>query len=799
MPARLAPLVVVLALALPAPAFADAPVVPILSGGELHWVGSAHREFHERDTDELGGHYYEDHQSDVAWDTRMLVAGNYADAPAVDFPNGFVLATESKTTLGSGSSHIDELDCYSPGECEAPTSHDCTWTETTNGAGGGPIDDPPGQRWAVASMGGTNDGRTNYTCADQYNVYNPSLFENCELVPDQADACGTIVTFPPTPLEGDAAATITEHFDHSAPDANCGPADVVCPQTGSSTLTISCALCVTGIHYQQPDLPGRGWADVPSTGTFDGNEVRISATVHNATGKDITAPVRFRDLTTQRDLPAATGGQQPAGEVTFPANADTQVVLDWDTEGFAWYAPHTSDPHKISVLTPYGGAREDLRVRPKPVLLVHGYNSDATTWDGYPDLFKGRRDDWLAQAVSGMNTNPDEGNTLLGNAQILGHAIAKLRDDQDAEHVDLVVHSMGGLISRQYLQSVAPSDPDNRPVVSHLVMLGTPNLGSECAYVAYASGSHGWPTIQLMPTYLITKFNPVVTDTKGTKLSVLAGTSKLGAITNSVCGLNEPNDLVVWKNSAFWTLSDTALQPGLRHTSMTGDAQAFNSFVAPHLAVTPDGPAARRSVRAAAARALAAKAPARPGMAVDGLALAQRAKIPAHRTRRVALRVAGGRAVGVMVLAPGGMRAALLDPRGRAVATTTSDGSFAQLAARVHRRGTWHVALTNRGAQVTTVTVAARIDRDPFVVAPSLKRHGKRLTLTVRVRGAGARPGVTALAHALAKRGGKSRRVRLRRRGARYGATLKPLAGGTIVTVTVRGARGKRIAEASAG
>ena len=55
--------------------------------------------------------------------------------------------------------------------------------------------------------------------------------------------------------------------------------------------------------------------------------------------------------------------------------------------------------------------------------------------------------------------------------------------------MDLVVHSMGGLISRQYLHSIAPSDPDKRPVVDHLVMLGTPNMGSQCAYLAWGVGS----------------------------------------------------------------------------------------------------------------------------------------------------------------------------------------------------------------------------------------------------------------------------------------------------------------------
>src|SRR5262249_36342852 len=131
--------------------------------------------------------------------------------------------------------------------------------------------------------------------------------------------------------------------------------------------------------------------------------------------------------------------------------------LDWDTEGFAWYLPHKADPHKIAVLTPYGGARRDLAVRPKPVLLVHGWNAKPSTWDGYPDNFTGVRKDWLVKVVSGMNTNPWTGDSIDQNGRVLARTIEQLRNEQDAEHVDLVVHSMGGLISRWYLQFAAPS------------------------------------------------------------------------------------------------------------------------------------------------------------------------------------------------------------------------------------------------------------------------------------------------------------------------------------------------------
>ncbi len=48
----------------------------------------------------------------------------------------------------------------------------------------------------------------------------------------------------------------------------------------------------------------------------------------------------------------------------------------------------------------------------------------------------------------------------------------------------IVAHSMGGLISRHYIhQFMPPNYQDGRPQIAHLVMLGTPNMGSPCADV----------------------------------------------------------------------------------------------------------------------------------------------------------------------------------------------------------------------------------------------------------------------------------------------------------------------------
>lgn len=824
----------------------DAPVVPILNGGQLHWTGTATRTYTGSSVSDTYIDSTDDAHATITWDTRYLLAGHHADDPVTPTGNdadgpGIVYAQSFNAVLGTGSEHTTATceepqageDCQYTLDQAGESDQTCNWKERSGGAAAFVADDAGLQyaveAWGIGASGNTKvNGTSDYSCATADNLYDPTLFANCSTITaNDAYLCGTIFSFP-DPAAGGDGGPITQSFDHTTSSAYCGRSDdhESCQQTGHSTLTASCALCVTDIRYQQPDLPGRGWTDVAGPGTFDGNTVRITATIHNATDQSITAPVRFRDLTTKRDLPAAAGGEQPAAQVAFPAKADTTVTLDWDTEGFAWYAPHTADPHKIAVLTPYGAARRDLPVRPKPVMLVHGFNADSSTWNGYASNFTGVRDDWLVWTADGMNTDPVHGNTLFTNGQILGRDIEKLREEFDAEHVDLVVHSMGGLISRSYLNYQAPDDPDHRPVVDHLVMLGTPNEGSNCAdriagvawgasfLSGHGSGAktfgtgEGAPSFELMPEYLQNVFNVRVTDTKGTKFSVLAGLAppKWQETMHVLCNLQKPNDLVVWKTSAFWTIADTATQDGLMHTDMTHDATAFQTFVAPRLEVTPEGAASRaaaprtagaRVARAASvAGARSAAAPKAPSSTTGdpGMSLVASSVVPGHATRRVPIQVPSGSKLAVLLLGASGVDATLVDPQHKTAATApASAGDVGSIMAATTRHGRWTLVLHNTGTTTADVALGAVIDGDSYRVVPKLRAAGKQLALTVSVAGAGGRP--TAKAYAKALDGsGTAETVTLRRHGSTFTGTVKPFAAGTAVLVNVKGRNGTRTA-----
>ncbi|MBX3170982.1 MAG: alpha/beta fold hydrolase [Candidatus Eremiobacteraeota bacterium] len=122
----------------------------------------------------------------------------------------------------------------------------------------------------------------------------------------------------------------------------------------------------------------------------------------------------------------------------------------------------------------------------KPVLLVHGFNSGASTWTNMHT--------WLVRdganqdgGVISPNSGKVDGegrvfamqfsracNSLANNAAELRQAIDRISAATGSPEVDVVGHSMGGLDARAYI------DQGNEKV-DHLVMLATPNHGSVLA------------------------------------------------------------------------------------------------------------------------------------------------------------------------------------------------------------------------------------------------------------------------------------------------------------------------------
>ncbi|MBB6425320.1 triacylglycerol lipase [Sphingopyxis sp. JAI128] len=345
-------------------------------------------------------------------------------------------------------------------------------------------------------------------------------------------------------------------------------------------------------------------------GTIDGNIVRLTAVVANDSPEEKAATVKFRD-TYKGDK---WDGAKPDGllgevSITVPAGEQREVQLKWDSSGYAWFddgRPRFTQRIKAEV-EDKGKKVDDmtrnLKVAPKPLVLVHGLWSNWRAWESWQNILTTSHSyDWKAFPVGEkpehgrMNTGDEMGNfgptnTIAQNAVELGNYVRYAQKDRNAWHVDLVAHSMGGLISRRYIHATMPTYPDGKPQVSHLVMLETPNRGSSCAdliSIPLELAGRSMDALRELRPINVLRFNAENNNSKGVPFSVLAGNPL-----PPVCRMLSRNDGVVAEPSAKWIITDNETQTIL-HTSMTG-TEPFASFVKPRVALGPGKQAAEGS------------------------------------------------------------------------------------------------------------------------------------------------------------------------------------------------------------
>jgi pimeloyl-ACP methyl ester carboxylesterase len=480
-------------------------------------------------------------------------------------------------------------------------------------------------------------------------------------------------------------------------------------------------------HHPFPNKTA--WEDV-GEGTIDGNQVQLIAVVENKSKREKGGTVTFKELT--------TGLVLESKPVTVPAKGEAEVEVVWDTNGFAWTDGGGKGPQREieARLATGDSVSEKVHVSPKPVILVHGLWSNAAAWGEYQSyLNEAHSFAWRGWAVGAhpgvavMNTGDHFGNkaptnTIAQNAEQLGRQIRAVQAEQNAWHVDIVAHSMGGLISRYYIHSLMATDsPDNRPYVTHLVMLGTPNEGSACADLMYPAmklrGYHVEALRQLRPS-VVEEFNQQVTDRKGVQFSILAGYP-----VPRTCHELGYGDGVVSIPSALWKVKDRGYAPRV-HTSITG-REDFLSFVKPRLALGPNK-AKQSAARAGASddfahmtagrnllaslrpQAVAPKAEAGPAR----ILLSKDLKIEPGQTAEVSVRLDEKADAGVTFVAPASVKVSLVGADG-AAREAEAAGPFQTFY--LEGAGSWTLRFENRGDAAADAFAAVWADeRGPLAV-----------------------------------------------------------------------------------
>ncbi len=783
----------------PAAHAADDPLVPLLTGGTLTYTGTADR----LDTHvwksipytppKLAADYTRTRKGHLDFETTWLIEGRYAGVPQAQ-PLLYDLnpAWDWKQEIGNGSEARTQK-VVADGQTHT-SSNGCSWNIVmTKPTLGYPLDQT-GRAWQLDPVLEREEVETdcseNESPDDMFVGYDNPLEQLYRLPDEPATERKTELRVPLNRDDQDCQnrsdVTVVSCTDHI---------------TGEGKLTFACAVCVEDLKYEHPDLPGGSWTSLPPDGTYDGNRVRVTAKLHNPTKKTVETPVAIRDMTHKRDLPT----EELPKTVSLAAGQTIEVKGIVDTTGLAWEdGPKiTTELHDVAFVTAYGGGQKVLRVQPKPLILVHGWNSSAAAWTGFPSFMKRHAPRWKAWAVAGMDTDPAGSRSIFDNAAVVAREVKQQRDQLDADHVDIVAHSMGGLISRAYIHRDVGNALDGKPWVSHLIQLGTPNRGSVCANLIYAAAS-GRPTLELMPSYVDETFNRSVTNRKGVPFSVLVGLAL-----PKTCYQDEWGDSVVALSSAKWEIADSQGQVIL-HTSMTGNANTFDDFVAPRVEVGPGSKAQAKARRASGKVSLQdfhfgaqqrLGAPKKPKAAPTPQVVATLSKqLRAKATVTLAVPAERSTTVGAVILAPAGSTSELVDAKGKVVASVATENTgelLRSLSAASKRKATWKVRVTT-GDAGGYVAISATVAGSRAKLTATTKRDKKgRLTVTAKATGLrGAK--LTAEVRTAA---GKPQRLTLRRKGSGYAATTrKPVAvEGTGVVVTAKRGSTKRVATAAAG
>jgi hypothetical protein len=508
---------------------------------------------------------------------------------------------------------------------------------------------------------------------------------------------------------------------------------VVTGSYGPSELTAvlvppgaGCRVCLDG-HLYEREFPTGALIDAGPT-IVEGNPAELFADIANHDDTPRTVTVNF----------FGPDGE-PLGDprtVTVEPDATGTTFAPLDTEGLAWTDAGTdAGPIEVAIEVRDEGGKViasrkfQTRVVPRPIVNVHGMNSDEATWGGYPAFTANAHTGWKAFAVDEMDTMPWQPNTIAQNAAIMADYVDTIQRQENAWQVDLVAHSMGGLISRYYVQNLMVEHDGIRPA-RRLVMLGTPNAGSPCADLFSV------PMTAELRTDVMHQFNQAITDRRGVPFSIAAG-DPLPATCHEI----GDGDGVVSLASALTGMTDSGIFDIL-HTDMTFSQHLFDSFVLPRLnGVLPEMPDGGAEFAAAGSASAVA---ASPEVISPQLLETNRLELAAGASATFPVTVPSGvDAWGVTGLGTGRLEIELL-VSGTVVATSGTNDDLAEFFRSVRTDGpaggSWTVRVTNHGTTSLAVPLSAWIEGGAYTLSAQAAQVGLLGTVQLTAQLAGPTP-----------------------------------------------------------
>jgi len=361
--------------------------------------------------------------------------------------------------------------------------------------------------------------------------------------------------------------------------SSIGGSDVARSAAADSSRGIDIEITVesTSLETESVENPGT-W--VPTSLIYQGGPARLSLDVTTTQSTEVEASVSLPDGNSTIIGTATT--QLPPGEstITIPLNTDQSPWLDASAPDHfnVTLNASTSDSGEQSLEVP-------ATIAPRPVIFVHGMWQDATWWNPYlgPSGFLATTNPtWKGFAVDSLDTGSplrplSSVNTVQQNADLTWEYISERMRESNAHHVDVVAHSLGGVITRRLLHD--PNYGLNAQEAIHtVILLGVPDGGSPC------SDKIPTPANREITITAMTEFNGMNPGYPGVQSTALY--SDHWATT---CFTAESGDSMVpaWSSTAQPTTKSQRITPGVSHANMTKDPRLYRDFVQPLLQDPP--------------------------------------------------------------------------------------------------------------------------------------------------------------------------------------------------------------------
>lgn len=184
-------------------------------------------------------------------------------------------------------------------------------------------------------------------------------------------------------------------------------------------------------------------------------------------------------------------------EVTINPDKDNQIVAIYTAPDGLGNQGNNSDQRKITInaTTATGNNTIDLTLVTPPVVLLHGMWSKPSLWEtsGFEDYLHNKLSsypflvDYSPYSSKTFDPNsPESGYAKKALVQTIRNALNFFRNNSfAATQVDVIGHSLGGLIARSFSQQSIPfADPFvssvnyNKGYYHKLITIGTPHRGS---------------------------------------------------------------------------------------------------------------------------------------------------------------------------------------------------------------------------------------------------------------------------------------------------------------------------------